>query len=301
MISTVTSSRVTAARNSRRAIGAAIALRGPLGSVVEPGPVVGRGTGRAECHRGDTPSWWWSGRGRTGSRRAHSQMPWARMRTAVRSAAGAARSGVSVGGLAAQPGAEGRALVGVEGDRDVEPVAGDGHGELVVAVGPVERGDVHLLVGAGPALLVGVDEVGVAVAVGVAHLDHHGALLAVGPEAPEDADRVEAGAERPRHRGHQHPAAALGTVEGHAAVGEEALDVVAQRPVRVAEVVARLEPAGEPAARAGSGRSVEVDQPGVRAVGERTPERPPPGVADRRVVDRPRSSSCAGAGLERGG
>ena len=56
---------------------------------------------------------------------------------------------------------------------DVELLGGHRDGEVVGAVGAVERRDVHLLGRRGPALLVGVDEVGVPVAVGVVHLDDH--------------------------------------------------------------------------------------------------------------------------------
>ena len=138
----------------------------------------GLGTGGGEGHRFRHPPGGGWGRGRTGSRRAHSQRPWARMRSEPRSAAGAARRARRAPGRwrrpAARPGegrAEGGAVVGVQGDGDVQPVAGDRHGEVVAAVGAVERRDVHRLLGPRAALLVGVDEVGVPVAVGVVHLD----------------------------------------------------------------------------------------------------------------------------------
>ena len=73
----------------------------------------------------------------------------------------------------------------------------------------------------------------------------------VGVEAPEDADRVEAVAERPRVRGHQDPAGAGSGAQVDAVVGEERLDVGAQRPRRVAEVVAGLEAGEQRRGRAG--------------------------------------------------
>ena len=166
--------------------------------------------------------------------------------------------------------------------------SGPRHGDLVVAVGAVERRDVHLLLGAGPALLVRVDEVGVPVAVGVVHLDHHAGELAVAAVAPEHADRVEAVAERAGVGGH-HDAAAVGldAVERRGSARRCALIV----RVGVAEVVARLEPAED----AVVGQVVEVDQPGARAVGEGALERLAAGVPDRGGVRRGLDRAAASA------
>ena len=156
---------------------------------------------------------------------------------------------------------ERRAVVGVEGDRDQQVVARHRHRDVVPAVGAVERRDVELLVDAGPALLVGVDEVGVPAAVGVVHLDDRAGRGARPVEAPEDADRVEAVAEGARVRGHQH--AAAGEVD--AARGQEGVDVRADRGVGRAEVVAGLEPAER-----GRGRAARRGRPARRATGART-------------------------------
>ena len=121
-------------RNRRRATRDAIAARGPVGTMSSPGqrwPEVGSAV---EGHR-ETPSWWWSGRGRTGSRRSQSRMPCIRIRSAPRIAAGAARAAAGVGTASRQRGAEHLAVVGVQGDGDVQPVTGDRYGELVAAVG----------------------------------------------------------------------------------------------------------------------------------------------------------------------
>ena len=254
------------------------------------------GGGRVvERHR--TPSWWWVGRGRTGRRRAHSQMPWTRMRRLPRRAAASVRRigtslrvpverGTERGGVLAPVG-----VVPAQGDGHVQPVGRHRHGDVVPAVDAVERRDVHGLVGAGPALLVGVDEVGVPVAVGVVHLDHHGRLGARVVEAPEHADRVEAVAQRPRVGGHQDAAGrtAVGTgAEGDAVVGEERLDVAPQAPGGVAEVVARLEPGQQ----AVVGQVVEVDEPERRAVLEAARDRRTTRVPDGRLE---------AAGPDRGG
>ena len=128
------------------------------------------------------------GRGCIGSRRSHSQMPCIRIRAVPRMAAGAVCLGERSARRPGQRGAERCTVVGPEGDRDVEPaVVGDRDRELVGAVGAVERRDVHRLGSGGPALLVGVDEVGVPVAVGVVHLDDGGRRSAGAVPAPEDA------------------------------------------------------------------------------------------------------------------
>ena len=173
-------------------------------------------------------------------------------------------------------------VVGVERDGHGEPVARRGHGELVAAVHAVERRDVHLLGGPGPALRVGVDEVGVAVAVGVVHLHDRGRGSPVAVEAPEDADRVEAVPERARVRGHQDAARPGGRGQVDAVPGQVRRHVAAEGRVRPAEVVACLEPRQAPVV----GQVVEVDQPGVRAVGEGPLPRLAAGVGDGGPVDR---------------
>ena len=66
--------------------------RGPDGGV-EAGPVAVAAWRAGAMVIGETPSCRWAGRGRIGSRRAQSQMPWARISREPRSAAGAARQG----------------------------------------------------------------------------------------------------------------------------------------------------------------------------------------------------------------
>ena len=144
---------------------------------------LGVGSVLLECHC--TPSWRWRGRGRTGRRRAHSQMPCARIsRLPRRAAPRVLRTGMSlrvpVRLALKRRRRRSRRRRAREGHGDVEPVGRDRHGDVVRAVDAVERGDVHRLVGAGPALLVGVDEVGVAVAVGVVHLDDDAGLAGRG-------------------------------------------------------------------------------------------------------------------------
>ncbi len=93
--STVTSSRDDGgAEEPARDRGRRSRCAGPVGTSSSPGQCRPRAGGRGLRVIGDTPSWWWSGRGRTGSRRSHSQMPWAGSGAAPRSAAGAARSGL---------------------------------------------------------------------------------------------------------------------------------------------------------------------------------------------------------------
>ena len=195
------------------------------GSDVEAGPVVRRAAGRGDGH-GWTPFCAWVG---TGLDRQSTQPQPDAMHSDQGSTPDGGRRGLSrgeVGAAAGQRGAEPGTVVGAQGDREVEPVVvGHRDGELVGAVGAVERRDVHRLGRGGPALAVGVDEVGVPVAVGVVHLDDGGRRSARGVPAPEDRDRVEAVAEGPRVRGHHDPPA----VQVDAVLGEERLDVGADR------------------------------------------------------------------------
>ena len=153
----------------------------------------------------------WVGRGWIGSRRSHSQMPCIRIRSAPRMAAGAAGRRV-VGTAPGQRGVERRHRRRWSRLTTMSSRSSCGHrdGEVVGAVGAVERRDVHRLGRGRPALLVGVDEVGVPVAVGVVHLHHGGRVPPARVPAPVHRDRVEAVAERARVGGHHHPAAAGG-------------------------------------------------------------------------------------------
>ena len=124
---TVTASRLTAARNSRRATARRDARRGARsGTASRPGQVVaGRaGRGRGSCRL--LPAWW-SGRGRTGSRRAHSQMPWAFGSSSAAAQGGRARRAAATRrcGVPVERGAERRAPSSVcRVTATCEPVAG---------------------------------------------------------------------------------------------------------------------------------------------------------------------------------
>jgi hypothetical protein len=77
-----------------------------------------------------------------------------------------------------------------------------------------------------------------------------------------------------------HPAAADVDALGH----QEAADVVPDRPPRVTQVVAGVEAGQQPQEPARPGQVIEVDQPLVRAVGERVPQRRQPGVRDPALI-----------------
>ena len=124
--------------------------------------------------------------------------------------------------LARDARAEDRAVVGVQGDGEAQPVVGSRDRELVGAVDAVERRDVQLLVGAGATLRIRVHEIGVPVAVRVVHLDDRARGGAVAVEAPEDRDRVEAVPEAARMRGHQDPALAASRCQVDTMPGEVA-------------------------------------------------------------------------------
>ena len=155
-----------------------------------------------------------------------------------------------------------------------------GQAHPVAAVDRVERRDVELLRGLRPAVVVGAQQVGVPLPVGVVHLGHHAGQRAVGSVAPVDGQRVE---HVPEHAGlgeHHHPAA--GQVD--ALGGQEAAEVVPDLKLRVAEVIAAAEARQQPQPGAEPGQVVQVDQPQVGAVGERVPHRRQPGVGDPAVV-----------------
>ena len=129
--------------------------------------------------------------------------------------------------------------------------------------------------------------------VGVVDLGDDAAQLARGVVAPEQAQRVEDVPEDAGAGQHGDPAA----VERDPLGGKVALDVAAQRPVRVAEVVrhARSRPAGpEPAREPGEG--IDVDVPAVAAVGEGVVQRGAPHMRDGRAVDGGRCAHEPSAG-----
>ena len=182
-------------------------------------------------------------------------MPWARISALPRSAAPRVlRTGTSLR-VAGEAGAEGRGapvvVVAAQGHGDVQAVGRDRHGDVVRAVDAVEGRDVHRLAGLRAALLVGVDEVGVAVAVGVVHLDDDAGLTPLVVEAPEDADRVEAVAHRPRVGGHQDRAGALASPRVTSCAARN--DSTLARSVRSGEP--RWSRASNRASRPWSGRS----------------------------------------------
>ena len=127
-----------------------------------------------------------------------------------------------------QRGAERRPVVGVQVHGHEQVVARHRHVHVVPAVGAVERRDVEPLVDPRPAVLVGMDDVGVSAAVGVVHLDDDSGQRPRAVEAPEDADRVEAVAERAGVGRHQH--ASVGQVD--VVLGQERVDVLTQRQIR---------------------------------------------------------------------
>ena len=190
-----------------RSVAATSALK-PVGTLCRPGHAVAGREGVVVISDAFL-SWVVRVGGGSRSRRAHSQMPWARMSRAPRSAAGALRRGEVVVGSPSSEAVNTAPSSLCSVTVTCSLLAGPRDGDLVVAVGAVERRDVHLLLGARPALLVGVDEVGVPVAVGVVHLDDDAGELAAAAVAPEHADRVEAVAER-AGVGRHHDAAAVG-------------------------------------------------------------------------------------------
>ena len=184
-------------RRRQRALDDAAHL-GAAGAV-RPGQRTGSMTGLMASAGGGgghwTASWWWDGRGWTGRRRSHSQMPCTRMRAETdRGSSGwvsASRRTVRCG--------DGQRVAGHAGDErgparppqdDLHPhlLVGLGDGEAVGAGHVVEGADVERLVDLGAAELVSVHEVGVPVAIGVVHLDDGAHELAVWVVAPVDAD-----------------------------------------------------------------------------------------------------------------
>ena len=152
-----------------------------------------------------------------------------------------------------------------------------GQAHPVAAVDRVEGRDVELLRHLGAAPVVGTEQVGVPLAVGVMHLGHHAGERAVGPVAPVHAQRVEHVPEHARLGQHRHPPPAQVDV----ARGQEAIEVGPDAGPRVPEVVTGEE-AGQPR---DPGQLVEVDQPQVAAVAEHVAQRGRTGVADRDLID----------------
>ena len=151
-------------------------------------------------------------------------------------------------GGAADGGEESVPVRAVQGDAERQPLVRARHAHLVPAVDRVVRRDVELLVDPRPALVVGPQQVGVPLVVGVVHLRDHAGQRAVRPVAPEQGQRVERVAEHPGVREHQHLAAA----EVDAAAAQELVDVGPDAAGRVAEVIARS--GIRPAATASPGR-----------------------------------------------
>ena len=150
----------------------------------------------------------------------------------------------------------------------------------VAAVDGVERRDVELFRYLSPAAFVGVQQVGMALPVRVVHLGHHAGERAVGAVAPVDGQRVEHVAEDPRLREHHH----LAAIQADAAGLQEPVEVVPDRVLRVAEMVAGFEGREQSQAWPEPWQVVEVDQPLVAAVGERVPQRRGPQVGDPALV-----------------
>jgi hypothetical protein len=138
--------------------------------------------------------------------------------------------------------------------------------------GPVRAAEHH----AQREAAVGVQQVGVPLAVGVVHLGHHAGERAIGPVAPVDGQRVEHVPERARVRQHHHPAAA----QFDAARGQEAVEVFPDAATRVTEVVTGAEAGQQPGAR----QVIEIDQPHVGAVAEHVTQRDRPGVGNPALV-----------------
>ncbi len=131
-----------------------------------------------------------------------------------------------------------------DADPGVHALARLGEREAVGLVHAEERRHVHELVvlvhppGAVGHLVLAREQVGVALAEGVAHLGDDRRQLPAGGVAVEVADRVEDVAQQPQV-GEQHDPAAR--PERDPALGQEGGDVLLRRPVRVAQVVAVAE------------------------------------------------------------
>jgi hypothetical protein len=179
-------------------------------------------------------------------------------------------------GPAAHAGGERVPVRAVEPHAQREPVArvgaGLGQAHPVVAVNGVERRDVELFRYPGPAAGVGMQEVGVPLAVGVVHLGHH----AFGPVTPVHGERVE----------HVTQYAGLGqhrdrVGSGDAVRGQEAVEVLPDAAARVAEMIAAAEDRQQRDAR----QAIHIDQPQVAAIAEHVAQRGGARVADLAFVE----------------
>ena len=152
-----------------------------------------------------------------------------------------------------------------------QPLAGRRHRHPVAAVDGQKRRDVELLAGLGAAALARLEQVAVALAVGVVHLGDDAAQLAVGAVAVVHRQRVEHVAEHARVGEQRHPAA-LEIDAVRVQVGQQ---VRLDRPPGVAEVVAGAD-GGErrpvvpecPQPAVELVELVQVDQPHVDRVAE---------------------------------
>ena len=260
---------------------------GPPARVDHPSGVV-RGADHWSPSYHWTPSCWQrAGRGAGRSPRAYNLIPCHLIRadtvTVEQGCRTAARSSARLvaGTAAPRTVAKNRCPFGaVQGDADRQPLARPRQAHLVLAVDRVERGDVELLVDPRPALVVGEQQVGVPLVVGVVHLRDHAGERAVGPMAPEQGQRVERVPEHPGVRQHQHLAAA----EVDPAAAQELVDVGPDAAVGIAEVIARVEAGQQRRPPVRPRQLVHVDQPLVAAVGERVAQRRHPGVRDPALV-----------------
>jgi hypothetical protein len=180
-------------------------------------------------------------------------------------------------GPAAHAGGERVPVRAVEPHTQREPVAwvgaGLGQAHPVAAVNGVERRDVELFRYPGPAAGVGMQEVGVPLAVGVVHLGHH----AFGPVTPVHGERVEHVTQYAGLRQHRDRVGS-----GDAIRGQEAVEVLPDAAARVAKVVTSAEAGQQP----DPGQVVEVDQPQVAAVAEHVAQGGRTRVADRDLIQR---------------
>jgi hypothetical protein len=137
-----------------------------------------------------------------------------------------------------------------------------GHAHPVVPVDRVERRDVEDLLGLGPPGVVGMEQVAVPPAVGVAHFGDDAHERAGDVVAPEQRERVEDVAE----------AAGVGQHRDRSAVqidpvrGQVGIDVGPDALARIPEVIPRVEAGERAQAERQPGQIVQVDEPLVTAV-----------------------------------
>ena len=245
-----------------------------------------------------TPSWGTCrGRGRGRRPRAYSRTPCQRMRPLTAAVEAGCRTAersrpAAVAGrrLAAHAGRECAAVRAVQGDGHREPFTRLRQGHPVPAIDREERGDVELLGRVGPAGLVGVQQVTVALPVGVVHLGHHALQRSGRPVAPVHGQRVEHVAEHARVREHRDPAP--GQVD--AARSQEPVQVRPDGVPRVTQVVGRPEVGQQPQPPGQAGQVVDVGQPLVGAVAEAVPQWRGADVPDPAFVEERRGRHRAG-------